>query len=255
MCDVPAGVPDLTLVVLAYDEEASVVSFLAECLEYLDELEQRSPGSRHEIVVVDDGSTDATKARAEQVASDDPRVRVVSHGSNRGMGAGIRTGFEHAAGAYVCMLPADGQISPRAIDELLVGLGVAPIVLSVYSRRPSERYRVLLSAGLRALMRAVLGISFRLEGIYLFPVALATEEIGLDSVASTTFFYSFELISLALRSGSTAHTVVIEPRPRLAGQSKVANIRRIVRVVDELIRFRYRLFVSRFEPRRGGPGD
>lgn len=230
------AVPDLSLVVLAWNEEASVVGFLEESLAWLDGL----PGS-HEILVVDDGSTDQTADRALEVAARDRRVRVHRHERNQGMGAGMRTGFQNARGDYVSILAADGQVPARALEELLPALDAADIVLSVYSRRPGELYRVGLSVGMRLMMRALLGITFRLEGIYLFPTRVATEEVGLDLVGATTFFFSFELIARALALGHTATTVTIAPLPRQHGASKVANLRRIRRVAGELARFRWRL--------------
>ena len=50
----------------------------------------------HEILVVDDGSTDATREIAEARAAEDPRVRVLVHEVNRGYGAALRTGFAAA---------------------------------------------------------------------------------------------------------------------------------------------------------------
>ena len=228
--------PDLSLVVLAYDEEATVGPFVEDCLRFLD----TRPGD-HEVIVVDDGSADATAARVLEVAGRDARVRLVTHLDNMGMGAGMRSGFEHARGSHVSVLAADGQVRAWELDKLIPHLATAPIVLSVYARRPSEVYRVGLSVGLRAVMRVLLGLSFRLEGIYLFPVDVARDEIGLDTVASTTFFFSFELISRAIARGHRTHTVTIEPLPRTAGASKVVSARRIARVAEELAQFRLRL--------------
>lgn len=228
--------PNLSLVVLAFNEEESVGQFLHETLAWLD----TQPGE-HDVVLVDDGSTDNTIAIAQDVADKDPRVHLVCHPSNQGMGAGMRSGIEHARGDYFVMLPADGQVSPASIEVLLPALQHADIVTSVYTRRANESYRLALSAGLRGLMRMMLGLTFRLEGIYLFPISVAKKEIGLHNVGSSTFFFSFELIARAMGLGHRVETVTIEPRAREHGESKVANWSRIRRVGEELIRFRIRL--------------
>ena len=85
--------PDLTLILLAFNEEAAVTRSLVECLRFLDTL-----SGNHEVILLDDGSTDSTRALAEKVAAKDARVRVVSHRQNRGMGAGMRTGIDNARG-------------------------------------------------------------------------------------------------------------------------------------------------------------
>ncbi len=232
-----ADAPNLTLVVLAYNEESSVRDFLVDCLAFLD----TQPGE-HEIIVVDDGSTDRTGAEVREVAHEDPRIRLVTHPRNLGIGAGMRSGFAHARGSHLSVLAADGQVRAWALERLIPHLETAPIVLSVYRRRPHELYRVGLSRGLRALMKILLGISFKLEGIYVFPVAVARDEIGLDTIGADTFFFSFELISRALALGYSTATVTIDPLPRASGASKVANLRAIARVTEELLRFRLRLF-------------
>lgn len=235
--------PNLTLAVLAFNEEENVAGFLDDCLSYLGSLE-----GDHEIIVVDDGSTDATAARALAVAQRDRRVRVLSHPRNLGMGAGMRTAFANARGEYVTILAADGQVRARELDKLLPELSRTPIVLSVYSRRANELYRLGISLGFRALMRLLLGTPFRLEGIYLFPTRLAREEIGLDTISPNTFFFSFELISRAITLGYGVRTVTVEPLPRVHGQSKVVSPRRILGVASEVVRFRIRLAQER---RRG----
>jgi glycosyltransferase involved in cell wall biosynthesis len=240
--------PNLSLVVLAYNEAASVAPFLDDCLAYL--------GTRagvHEVLLVDDGSTDDTAACAEAVARRDPRVRLLRHDRNRGMGAGMRTGLAAARGDYVTILAADGQVRAHELDKMIPRLGDASIVTSVYARRPHQWYRVFLSWGLRAMMRVLLGISFRLEGIYLFPARVARDEIGLDRIGADTFFFSFELITRALARGHTLATVAISSRPRLAGRSKVLGIGRMVAVAREVLAFRGRLRRERRAPARMPP--
>lgn len=228
-----SAAPNLSLVLLAYNEEQSLGPVLDDTLAYLD----TRPGN-HEVIVVDDGSSDGTLALARAAEARDGRVRVVVHEQNRGMGAGMRSGFGAARGDYVVMLPADGQVRAREIDKLLPGLGQADIVLSVYGDDRARRglWRLTLSRGLRLLMRALIQVSFELEGIYLFPVR-AVREIGLDTVEAETFFFSFELITLAIERGYTVTTVGVRLHDRVAGKSKVANLRQIRAVADELLRF------------------
>jgi len=227
--------PNLSLVVLAYNEEENVAPFLQICVDFVDAIE-----GDHEIIVVDDGSTDQTLARAQGFGEAHDCVSVLSHGRNQGMGAGMRTGFKAARGDYVTVLAADGQVSPWQLQTLLAALRRADIVLSVYARRPSERYRAYMSLGFRIYMRLLLGLSFQLEGIYLFPVHI-TREIGLDTVKPNSFFFSFDLISRALALGYRTHTVTIDSLPRRSGQSKVANLSRIWMVASEVARLRQRM--------------
>ena len=93
---------------MAYNEGDTVASVLEEIAGTLEKL-----GREAEIIVVDDGSTDATGAAAERWAADRPMARIVRHHQNRGLGGVYRTGFEEAQGRFVTFFPADGQFPAK----------------------------------------------------------------------------------------------------------------------------------------------
>lgn len=229
--------PSLSLIYLCLNEERSLPAVLQEAKDYAT-----SRLRDWEILVVDDGSTDRSAGIVREFAEKEPRIRLLQHPRNLGMGAGLRTGIAASSKDYFCMLAADGQIAPSQIDRMLPALHLAPIVLSTYFRRPDEWYRVVLSRGFRVYMRAAVGVSFALEGTYLFPTKLARDEIGLDAIGAETFFFSFELVARALQRGWKVADTVIECRPRTDGTpSRIANIKQIQRVAGEIWKFRQRL--------------
>ena len=71
----------------------------------------------HEIIVVDDGSTDDTRQILNGV--DNPIVRVVFHERNQGKGAALRTGFRHATSEFVIVQDADLEYDPNEFGDLL----------------------------------------------------------------------------------------------------------------------------------------
>src|ERR1700730_3309515 len=73
-----------------------------------------------ELIIVDDGSTDATLARATRLV--DPRVRVLAQLSNQGKGAALRRGFAAARAEYVIVQDADLEYDPLDYDEVLAPL-------------------------------------------------------------------------------------------------------------------------------------
>lgn len=98
----------IAVVVPAHDEEERIATTLAGM-----------PACVDAIVVVDDGSADRTGEIVR--ASPDPRVRLVVHGHNRGVGAAITTGYRaaFAGGADVAVvMGADGQMDPRELTTL-----------------------------------------------------------------------------------------------------------------------------------------
>lgn len=107
----------LSVVVPAYD----VAAWLPECLDSI----LASTWPLLEVVVVDDGSPDASGAIAERYAQRDPRVRV-THTENRGLGAARNEGLRHATGDYVGFCDSDDVVPPdayRTMVEALVASG------------------------------------------------------------------------------------------------------------------------------------
>jgi len=226
----PRSSPSLSVALLMFNEQESILSVLDEHVRFLEQTLDD-----WEIVVVDDGSTDAGAAVASGYALEQDRVRVVSHGANKGMGAGLATGIHQATKDYFVMNAADGQIPAAEIGKLLPLLEGADIALSTYGVPRESAARTLLSRSFRAYLRRVSDIRFELQGLYLFPTAAAKQIEPL--IRARTFFFSFELIQRGIERGLTTATTEILVQPRSAGSSKVANVRRILSVAGDALSY------------------
>jgi glycosyltransferase involved in cell wall biosynthesis len=109
----------LSVVVPCYNEEATILELLERVLA--------SPWV-HEVVVVDDGSTDKSRELLAQI--DDPLVRVHLQPHNMGKGAALRTGFSLVTGDYAIVQDADLEYNPDEYGVLLGPLerGLADVV-------------------------------------------------------------------------------------------------------------------------------
>src|SRR5436309_953540 len=108
--------PAVTSVVIpAFNEAPSIASVVGAL---------HSAASWHEIVVVDDGSTDDTGARASAAGA-----QVIRHPYNKGNGAAVKTGIRHASGAFVLIIDADGQHQPSDAVRLVTQLGEYDLVV------------------------------------------------------------------------------------------------------------------------------
>ena len=106
--------PSISAVLPAYNEEAAIAQVLELTASSL-----RGNAPSAEIIVVDDGSRDTTAARVLRAHTEDVPVRLVSHATNRGYGAALRTGFEAAACDAVWLMDSDGQFDPADLRRLL----------------------------------------------------------------------------------------------------------------------------------------
>jgi glycosyltransferase involved in cell wall biosynthesis len=98
----------LSVVIPAYNEERGIADIARRVLAVRPDLLSAGVDDL-EVLVVDDGSADATAAIAESLAG----IRLVRHPHNRGYGAALKTGFRTARGELIGFLDADGTYPPE----------------------------------------------------------------------------------------------------------------------------------------------
>lgn len=105
----------LSIIVPVFNEEKTI----SKVLKRLEGVE--IPDVEKEIIVVDDGSSDATASqisRSEQISN----IKVINHKNNLGKGAAVRTGIENATGEYIIIQDADLEYDPKDIERLVAHL-------------------------------------------------------------------------------------------------------------------------------------
>lgn len=106
--------PEISIVVPCYNEEASLPLFYREITRVAAEMDYAD----FEFVFIDDGSEDNTLPTLRRLAAADRRVRFVSFSRNFGKEAGMLAGLEAATGDYVALMDADLQDPPALLPEL-----------------------------------------------------------------------------------------------------------------------------------------
>jgi hypothetical protein len=114
----------LTVVLPCYNEAERLPGTLRTLLAHLS-----GTSGQVEVLVVDDGSTDATVMVADAVAAVDRRVRVLSYQPNRGKGFAVRTGMLAAEGELIVFTDADGSYGPSELDRIVGALDEAPVAI------------------------------------------------------------------------------------------------------------------------------
>jgi dolichol-phosphate mannosyltransferase len=219
----------LSLVLPAFNEEAGIRQAIAEADEVLAKL-----AAEYEILVVDDGSTDATASIVAEEVALRSHVRLLRHEDNRGYGAALRTGFEAARFGLVAFTDADCQFYLADLGRLLPLTDRVPVAVGYREGRQDPWRRRFLSGGFNLLARALLGTRvrdcdcalkvFRRDAL----VRLLPETDG--------FFVNAEMLARARQLGYEVAEAGVRHRPRLRGVSKVA-LGQVPRVLATLLPF------------------
>lgn len=122
----------LSVVVPAYNEEAVLDVFHERLLAVLDQL-----ACSWELIYINDGSTDQTRARIQAFCADNPQVKSIHFSRNFGHQAAITAGMDHAGGDAVVIIDADLQDPPEVIPQLVSQWQAGYDV--VYARRASRQ--------------------------------------------------------------------------------------------------------------------
>ena len=203
----------ISVVVPVYNVE----DYLDECLTSL----LRQTARDMEILIVDDGSTDASAAIARGYAERDDRIRIITR-PNGGLGAARNTGIEEATGEYLAFLDSDDVLPPTAYELLLnslektgsdfatgnvhrltaAGTSQAPFLARVFARDRSrthvKRFRELISD--RIVPNKLWRRSFWEQHGFRFPIGMLHEDIpvtipahflahSVDVISQPVYFY------------------------------------------------------------------
>ena len=204
---------DLSIVVPAYNEEHRLPPTLARLSAYLS-----TQPLRWEIVVVDDGSRDATCAVVEAAMATIPSLRLVRQSPNRGKGAAVRVGMLAARGQIRVMSDADGSMSPDQLPRLLAPLVACTADIAIGSRYAEGAktdvkqplYRVLWSRlANRVIQRSLVpGVRDTQCGFKAFTAEAARALFELGRIDGWAF--DLEILALARRTGFAIAEVGVE---------------------------------------------
>jgi len=221
----------ISAVIPAYNEER----IIASTVEALDETLARLVDD-YEIIVVNDGSHDATPQIVEALGTRLPSVRLVSHTVNRGYGATLATGFAGATREYIFLTDGDRQFDVRDLDGFLPLLSRVDIVVGYRRPRADPLVRRFYGWGWNLLVNTLFGYTARDVdcAFKLFPRQLLQDV----TLVSTGHTLSPELLIKARRAGFRVAEMRVTHLPRTEGQAKGARIDHIVRSLVELAHLR-----------------
>ena len=238
----PARVPALSYFFPTHNEEANLRGLVEEALVTLQELAEA-----FEIVIVDDGSRDATPQIADELAGADPRVRAVHHPRNLGYGAALRTGFGAARHDLIAFTDGDRQFRVADIGRLTARFaqGGADVVVGYRITRADPLVRTLYAKAYRLANRIFFGL--RVTDVDCACKLFQRDALEGINVESGGAFFSAELLIKLRASGRSVVEVGVPHYPRTAGSPTGAKPQVVFRAMRDFWRLRLRLWAA---PRR-----
>jgi len=221
---------DLSVVIPVHNEEESIGNLIDEITTALSEKHQ------HEVIVVDDGSTDNTLDVLLKIKQNLPTLRVIKHLKNSGQSTAVRTGVQYAKSVWIATLDGDGQNDPADIpnlyNELINNQNSDPwLVVAGYRKKRKDTWLKRFSSKYANAIRAKLlrdGTPDTGCGLKVF---------ARDSFLALPYFDHMHRYIPALfqRQGGRVVSIEVNHRHRMLGESKYGFHNRLwVGIVDIL---------------------
>jgi glycosyltransferase involved in cell wall biosynthesis len=217
----------LSIAVPLYNEEDSVAPLVEAVRAAM--LEWPEPW---ELILVDDGSRDATATIAARISAADPRIRVVALARNYGQSTAMQAGFDHARGDVVVTLDGDLQNDPRDIPLLLAKLDEGHDLVTGYRERRQDRLltRKVPSWIANRIIRSVTGVPIRDNGCSL----KAYRREVLQRIRLYSDMHRFIPAIAASAAGASIAEIPVRHHARQFGASKY-GLSRIGAVLGDLL--------------------
>lgn len=229
--------PSLTFFFPAYNEAANVEAAIREGLaklpRYCDDLE---------LIVIDDGSRDATGEIADRVAAEDGRVRVIHHRPNRGYGGAVRSGLTSATREFVFFTDGDLQFDLDDVARLIPHMATTDVVVGYREKRADPPKRLFIAWVYNLLIRILFASPFRdVDCAFKLFRRSVFERAPLELVRSNGAFFSAELLLVLRAAGVRIPQVGVRHFPRRAEEEKGATAKVVLRTIRDLLLLRLRL--------------
>jgi glycosyltransferase involved in cell wall biosynthesis len=215
-----------------YNEEAYLERAVAAAREVLETI-----APDHEIIIVDDASTDRTGQLADALARADPRVKVLHNQRNCQLGGTLRAGYAAATKDLILYSDADLPFDFREVARgvRLLDYQQADVLAAYRFDRTSEGpLRTLYTLAYSALIRTLFHLRYRDVN---FSFKLFRRSL-LDRVAlkSEGSFIDAEFLVRAKRAGASIIQIGVDYFPRSRGKSTLASPTVIVKILLEMAR-------------------
>lgn len=227
----------ITVFFPCYNEQGNVRRVVEQAIGVLEKLE-----ADYEVLVVDDGSSDATGRIADEIAAAHGKVRAIHHPRNLGYGAALQSGFRNATKELVFYTDGDGQFDVAELPPWLPLMAQYDIVSGYRMNRQDNLVRKFNGWAWTKLVQLAFSLRVRdVDCAFKLYKRAIFDDIRMESTGA---LISTEILARAARKGYTMTQRGVHHYPRTAGRQTGANPRVILRAFRELLKLRRRILAE-----------
>lgn len=226
-------IPEISVFFPTYNEEGNILRVIQNVKDTLERV-----AVNWEIIVVNDGSKDRTLEMVSEVAKNDKRIKIISHETNLGYGASLKSGFYNSRYKWICFIDSDGQFD---FSEIVLFLDKqketgADMVIGYYKHRQVSLTKRVTSKLWEGLVFILFGLKVHdIDCGFKFISKKIIDEIPkLESERGA--FISSELLIKAKKKGFTIVEIPVTHYPRLRGAGTGRNLNVIIKSFIDLFR-------------------
>jgi glycosyltransferase involved in cell wall biosynthesis len=219
---------ELSVFFPAFNEEKNIEHTVEYAIDICKQI-----ADQFEIIIVNDGSTDGTGQKCEELMQRFPEIRTVTHMPNRGYGGALKSGFYAAKYEYVVFTDSDGQFDFAQIRNFMPFLDQYKVVIGYRKKRVEGFLRALNAKAWGTLVNILFGMQIRdVDGAFKVIHREIFEKI--PPLEAEGALISTELLVKIKKYGYAIKQVPVDHLPRKAGKPTGAKVSVILKAFREL---------------------
>jgi glycosyltransferase involved in cell wall biosynthesis len=227
MVNLTKKVPELSIFFPFWNEEKNIDSVVKKAMPIAKKV-----ATKWEILIIDDGSSDATLEKAKDLAAKYPNLKVITHQPNRGYGAALREGFEKSKYKLIVFTDGDSQFDFSEVSEFINKIDNVDIVIGYRKKRLDHPFRHLLMNLLKIWDFVFFGFYFKdIDcGFKMFRKEALKKIMPFSSEGA---MITTEILAKAKREKLKISQVEVTHYKRKYGDQSGGNLRVILRAIKE----------------------
>jgi glycosyltransferase involved in cell wall biosynthesis len=233
-------VSSLSVFFPVYNDEATVREVTEKALRVCAEI-----ADDYEVIIVDDGSPDASGRIADELAREHAEVRAVHHPGNRGYGAAVRTGLAESHHEWICFTDGDNEYDLRDLRKLWRLRDHYDLIITFRYVRRYSGLRIVISRVYNLVLRRLFFTRYRdvSTGLRLARRSLINEL----TLEATSPFIGAEIAIKTMLKGYRVGEMGIQTFPREFGRGSSTTPENIYRTIVDMLRCHRRVFSSDYD--------